>query len=241
MFSILYQFYHRLKTFWKLSSNQGSALNNCSFMSGSEYETMQNSNCTWICPKCDFFNFSDSFFNEQFNLESENRFDLLAKGHETKSTETLTSKNSYISGLKFSSININSIRGKKLELLAFIDFHQSKILAIQETKIDNSILTSELFPESFPYSVYRKDRTLNGGGVMLLVHKDIPHMPLTELDNDSESVWVKLFVNQNQNQNQNSLLVKRQTDNTTPGGMGLDRRGLVPSSHKRSKFRHTII
>ena len=82
-----------------------------------------------------------------------------------------------------------------LELLAFIDFHQSKILAIQETKIDNSILTSELFPESFPYSVYRKDRTLNGGGVMLLVHKDIPHMPLTELDNDSESVWVKLFVN----------------------------------------------
>ena len=88
-----------------------------------------------------------------------------------------------------------SIRGKKLELLAFIDFHQSQIWVIQETKIDNSILTSELFPESFPYSVYRKDRTLNGGGVMLLVHKDIPHMPLTELDNDSESVWVKLFVN----------------------------------------------
>ena len=105
------------------------------------------------------------------------------------------SLNSFISGLKFSSININSIRGKKLELLAFIDFHQSQILAIQETKIDNSILTSELFPESFPYSVYRKDRTLHGGGVMLLVHKDIPHMPLTELDNDSESVWVKLFVN----------------------------------------------
>ena len=64
------------------------------------------------------------------------------------------------------------------------------------TQSDNSILTSGLFPESFPYSVYRKDRTLNGGGVMLLVHKDIPHMPLTELDNDaSESVWVKLFVN----------------------------------------------
>ena len=30
--------------------------------------------------------------------------------------------------------------------------------------------------------------------------------------------------------------MKRQTDNTTPGGMGLDQRGLVPSSHKRSKF-----
>ena len=31
------------------------------------------------------------------------------------------------------SININSIRGKKLELLAFLDFHQPQIVAIQET------------------------------------------------------------------------------------------------------------
>ena len=30
---------------------------------------------------------------------------------------------------------------------------------------------------------------------MLLVHKDIPHMPLTELINDSESLWIKRFVN----------------------------------------------
>ena len=28
---------------------------------------------------------------------------------------------------------------------------------------------------------------------MLLTHKDIPHMPLSELENDSESVWVKVF------------------------------------------------
>ena len=82
-----------------------------------------------------------------------------------------------------------------LELLAFLDFHQSQIVAIQETKIDSSILTSELFPESCPYNVYRKDRTLDGGGVMLLIHKDISHMPITELENDSESIWVKVFAN----------------------------------------------
>ena len=67
------------------------------------------------------------------------------------------------------SININSIRGKKLELLAFLDFHHPQIVAIQETKIDSSISTSELFPESCPYNVYRKDRTLDDGGVMLLI------------------------------------------------------------------------
>ena len=30
---------------------------------------------------------------------------------------------------------------------------------------------------------------------MLLIHKDIPHMPITELENKSESVWVKVFAN----------------------------------------------
>ena len=70
-------------------------------------------------------------------------------------------------------------------------------MAIQETKIDNSISTSVLFPESCPYDVYRKDRTLDGGGVMLhvLIHKDISHMPITELENDLESIWVKVFAN----------------------------------------------
>ena len=71
-------------------------------------------------------------------------------GSGTKVSQTGSDKNKFISGLKFVSININSIRGKKLELLAFLDFHQPQIVAIQETKIDCSILTSELFPESCP-------------------------------------------------------------------------------------------
>ena len=55
---------------------------------------------------------------------------------------------------------------------------------------------AELFPETCPYSVYRKDRNIHGGGVILLVHKDISHMPITELENDSESIWVKVFANE---------------------------------------------
>ena len=128
-------------------------------------------------------------------MENENRFDPLANGRRTKASQTGSDKNKFITGLKFVSININSIRGKKLELLAFLDFHQLQIVAIQETKIDSSISTSELFPESCPYNVYRKDRTLDGGDVMLLIHKDISHMPITELENDSESIWVKVSAN----------------------------------------------
>ena len=75
-----------------------------------------------------------------------------------------------------------------MELLVFLDFHQPHVVAIQETKIDISIATSELFPETCTYSVNRKDRNIHGGGVMLLVHKDISLMPITELENDSESI-----------------------------------------------------
>ena len=89
---------------------------------------------------------------------------------------------------------INSIRGKKLDLLAFPDVHNPHIVAIQETKIDSSLAT-ELFPEACPYNIFRKDRKLHGGGVIFLIHKDIPHMPLSELENESESVWVKVFAN----------------------------------------------
>ena len=82
-----------------------------------------------------------------------------------------------------------------MDLLAFIDVHNPHIVVIQETKIDSSIATSELFPETCPYNIFRKDRNLHGGGLMLLIHKDIPHMTLSELKNDSESVWVKVFDN----------------------------------------------
>ena len=53
--------------------------NECSFNAETQYETVKNKNCTWICPKCEFFNFSDSFSGEQVNLETENRFVPLTK------------------------------------------------------------------------------------------------------------------------------------------------------------------
>ena len=103
-------------------------------------------------------------------------------------------------------MNINSIKGKKKkkkkkkkDLLAFLDVHNPHIVAVQEIKIDSSIATAELFPETCPYNIFRKDRNLHGGGVMLLIHKNIPHMPLSKLENNSESAWVKVFANKPSN------------------------------------------
>ena len=121
---------------------------NAPLSQNSEFDSVANTSCTWIVQNVTFLNFSDSFFADQLNLENENRFDPLANGSGTKASQSGSDKNKFITGLKFVSININSIRGKKLELLAFLDFHQPQIVAIQETKIDSSISTSELFPKS---------------------------------------------------------------------------------------------
>ena len=51
-----------------------------------------------------------------------------------------------IQWVEFMNININSRRGKKLELLAlaYLNFHQPQIVAIQKTKMDSSISTSTI-------------------------------------------------------------------------------------------------
>ena len=130
---------------------------------------------TWICLKYEFFSFSDSCFGKQVNLETENRFVPLTKEKKDCSSPCSTNKNSFISGLTFISMNINSIRGKKLEFLAFLDFHQPHVVAIQETKSTVLLQLRNSSQKTRPYSVYRKDRNTHGGGVMLLVHKDISH------------------------------------------------------------------
>ena len=62
--------------------------NKCSLISDSEFEPVENTNCTWICRKCDFFNFLDSFFTHHLNLENQNRFDTLAKDSGIKTSQT---------------------------------------------------------------------------------------------------------------------------------------------------------
>ena len=93
--------------------------NECSFIAETRYETVNNTNCTWICPKCEFFNFSDSFFGEQVNLETENRFVSLTKEKKDRFSPCGTNKSSFINGLKFISMTINSIRGKQLEIVVY--------------------------------------------------------------------------------------------------------------------------
>jgi len=89
------------------------------------------------------------------------------------------------------SININGIRGKRLELQAYLSTENPEIVALQETKIDSNIKSNELIPECLEYNIYRNDRTANGGGTMLLVKTYLKSAPLRKVENGSESTCAK--------------------------------------------------
>ena len=100
------------------------------------------------------------------NLRTENGFNPLSKDRNVRfllnnSKETNFSSKA-LGGLKLTSININSIRDKKLDLMVFLEVHQPHVVAIQETKIDSSVATSELFPEICQYNVSKINSMFEG-------------------------------------------------------------------------------
>ena len=127
----------------------------CSFISDSEYETLVISNYSWVCSECKVFNFSGSD-SEPMTQDSRNRFEHLLRKKGNKSSIPDTTMLYFVNGLKFCNANINGFKGNILELLAFLDAQQPHFVAIQTPKIDSTITTSELFPETCMYSVYRK-------------------------------------------------------------------------------------
>ena len=64
-------------------------------------------------------------------------------------------------------INANSITHKKAEISAITDYCDPDLMLITETKLDSSIISSELLPKG-SVDEFRRDRNLNGGGVMIV-------------------------------------------------------------------------
>ena len=68
-------------------------------------------------------------------------------------------------------MNIRSIKGKLTEVQS-LDVHD--IVCITETHLDQTIGSGEILSSDL-YSMYRKDRNIHGGGVLIAVKKTIPH------------------------------------------------------------------
>ena len=91
------------------------------------------------------------------------------------------------------ALRISMELGGKIELQTFIDIKKPHILAVQETKIDDSVSTAELFPSELGFSVLQSDRNLGGGGVLLAIRQNLNPMSCLALA-QGESVWAKVHL-----------------------------------------------
>ncbi len=89
------------------------------------------------------------------------------------------------------SLNINSLRNKIVQLHAELA-DEVNIIALTETKIDNTIPDANVLVPGFN-QIFRKDLTINSGGVCLQLKNEIIGTRMLELEQpDLELLWVKL-------------------------------------------------
>ena len=187
--------------------------NRCSKVDDIHYQHIQATNCVWICPACNHRNLATTLAaplsqNSNPNIGLSNSFEVLDSDHNGDQNASVTlaetpSRLKHIPGNKTAhkkeislvSININGTRGKKLDLQAFLSVNEPDVLALQETKVDDSITTSELFPSCLDYTILRNDRTLGCGGTMLLVKNNLTPSRVNYLTDGSESIWAKFSIN----------------------------------------------
>ena len=111
-----------------------------------------------------------SLYSVSSGIESSNPFEVLSDSKELPENIPGKRNHKYTNKVSIVSININGLRGKKLELQAYLATESPDIVALQETKIDSSIKSNELIPDSLGYDIFRNDRTGKCGGTMLLVN-----------------------------------------------------------------------
>ena len=96
-----------------------------------------------------------------------------------------------LKGLRICHLNIRSIVNKMDELRMFCENHAPHVISINETWLDHTISDGEVHIEG--YSLLRRDKVRNKGGVLVYIDKSVEFVEMKELqDGDIESLWVKI-------------------------------------------------
>ena len=91
---------------------------------------------------------------------------------------------SKVKKVKILIMNCNGVKGpsKQAAFLAALDIHRPDVVLGCESKLCNSMCSYEFFPRN--YTVFRKDRNVNGGGVFVATSDRIISYEIPELDTD---------------------------------------------------------
>lgn len=141
-----------------------------------EYRKYQiDENLSWECPSCQFPHLEDdSYFDP--SISSMDLSQMSVASHDEDQCDPYEGIKDYRKkhpkNLVIMHININSFRYKYNLLLDILRQRYIDVLFINETKLDDSFPTAQFNING--YNLYRKDRNINGGGLMAYVHDSIP-------------------------------------------------------------------
>lgn len=187
----------------------------CTRLTTEEYRILENSDETYFCEVCidRLPNFTDSFFKQKCdenqplphvcvninNLEyysinstsiptspasdSEYEYDIFDELSEMRKKHTKKFICAYL--------NINSLRNKISHIKELLQKGTVDMLFIAETKIDNSFVDSQFRVDN--YTLWRADRTANGGGIAAYLRSDIAGERKKELEFEAiESIDIQI-------------------------------------------------
>jgi len=190
----------------------------CQGITSALYHKM-DSGFAWSCLRCGLPNFSSAFFDIS-KLDCANRFSNLqdesldssisSPGQPLAASSPINPKKKaprkQNSPLRIITINCESVRSQAKQALFcnVIDSTKPDIIIGTESWLDNSIPSSEVFPDNF--TVYRKDRyevenrdvfgpmkdNSSHGGVFIAINSNIVSSGAPEMNTDAEIIWAKV-------------------------------------------------
>ena len=160
----------------------------------------------WDCIRCDCPQYSSTCFDlhqastsnsfEGLNsnsdlLDTPPRSSTLRPAHSSTPTRAIKPR-AATKPLRVLNINFQSIKSKQPQVYNLLDSTAPDVVIGTETWVDNSITDSQMFPVG--YTLYRKDRNLHGGGVLIAIRDTLISSPVPELDTDCEVTWCRLEI-----------------------------------------------
>ncbi len=135
----------------------GHILNVCQMQYGitkDQYVTLSHTDTNWYCYGCQLPILSDSYFSSRSN-DDDNEFERF-----------------HTKGLHFLHIDTRSLLPRLDELYnTSQSISKASVIGITETWLDGSVTDSEV--EIPGYSLQRRDRNRNGGGVCVYINSNI--------------------------------------------------------------------
>ncbi|CAC5416947.1 unnamed protein product [Mytilus coruscus] len=88
------------------------------------------------------------------------------------------------------TVNFQSIKSKQGLIKNLVESTKPDIVLGTETWIDSYVKDNQIFPPN--YNIYRNDRNMKGGGVLIAINNDQLSTPVPELQTNFEIVWAKI-------------------------------------------------